>query len=57
MTEEQIIKWIINYVIEENFSEKHLIALMHITGLFNDCAESEAEIFAFAEALYEKYAK
>lgn len=48
--------WIIRYVIEENFSIKHLDAIASIVGLFNDCKESEREIFEFANRIHEKYA-
>ncbi len=54
---QNLLGWIIEYIIKENFGERHLTALMHIIGLFNDCAEAEAEIFAFADALYKKYAE
>lgn len=50
------IYWIANYLVSENFPLEHLTALEHITGLFNDCKESEIEIFEFSKALYEKYA-
>jgi hypothetical protein len=50
------IKWMINYLIEEGFSGRHLEALCWIVGLFNECEESEREIFEFAAQLYNKYA-
>lgn len=50
------LEWIINCLIEEDFKKEHLTALSHIVGLFNDCRESEAEIFEFANKLYQKYA-
>lgn len=51
------LEWIVDYLVEENFSLQHLDAIVHIVGLFNDCKESEAEIFKFAKELYEKYAR
>lgn len=58
MSEEQSkkVRWLVNYLIEENFPRRHLGALCHIVGLFNDCEESESEIFEFAKRLYMKYA-
>lgn len=50
------LKWIVDYLVEENFSLEHLDAIMHIVGLFNDCKESEIEIFEFEKKLYQKYA-
>jgi hypothetical protein len=52
----QRIGWIVNYLVDERFSPKHLDALAHIIGLFNDCEDAEHEVFEFAEKLYQKYA-
>lgn len=49
--------WMINYLVEEDFSEQHLAALDHIVGLFNECEESEKEVFDFAYNLHKKYAE
>lgn len=48
--------WIVHYLVQEDFPLVHLKALTKIVGLFNDCRESEAEIFEFAINLYQKYA-
>jgi len=50
------LSWIQMYVKEEGFSERHFQAIEHIVGLFNDCQESEEEIFGFADELFQKYA-
>ena len=58
-TEEKIaprLEWLTHYVTEEDFPVEHLDALCHIVGLFNDCKEAEAEVFAFAAKLWAKYA-
>jgi len=47
--------WIISYIEEEGFPKEHLEALCHIVGLFNECEESEKEIFDFAHYLRKKY--
>ena len=47
--------WIISYIEEEGFPREHLEALCHIVGLFNECEESEKEIFDFAHYLRKKY--
>ena len=47
--------WIVDCLVREDFSHKHLEALAHIVGLFNDCKESETEIFYFAHHIYKKY--
>lgn len=59
MNEQAINKllWIIRYLLEEDFSAGHLDALATIVGLFNDCQESEKEIFEFADRLHHKYAR
>ena len=49
--------WIVKYLISEDFPKKHLDALCKIVGLFNDCEESEKEIFEFVGKLYKKYAE
>jgi hypothetical protein len=51
------IRWMVDYITEESFSAKHLEALCWIVGLFNECKESEKEIFDFAQRLYDKYAR
>ncbi len=50
------LEWINYYLVEEGFPHEHLEALAHIVGLFNDCEESEKEIFDFAHYVYKKYA-
>ena len=50
------LEWMVHCLTKEDFSLKHLVALTHIVGLFNDCKESETEIFEFADKLYKKYA-
>ena len=47
--------WIVKYLISEGFPKEHLNALCKIVGLFNDCEESEREIFEFTDQLYKKY--
>lgn len=49
------LEWIVSYLVEEDFPLEHLDAIIHIIGLFNDCKESEAEIFEFEKELYAKY--
>ena len=51
----EYLEWIVNYIVEENFPKEHLIAIRHIVGLFNDCKESEREIFDFSKKLCAKY--
>ena len=53
---ERQLAWMVRYITEEDFPKKHIEALCHIVGLFNDCKESEEEIFNFAHHLFEKYA-
>lgn len=48
--------WIVHYLVQEDFPLVHLKALAKIISLFNECRESEAEIFQFAVNLYQKYA-
>ena len=54
---QKLLMWIENYVIEEDFPWEYLDALHKIVGLFNDCTESEDEIFEFAKNLFQKYAE
>ena len=49
------LEWIVNYLVEENFPPEHLNAISKIVGLFNDCEDSETEIFKFVDRLYKKY--
>ena len=49
---QQIERKVCIYLVLEGF---HAISI--IVGLFNDCEESEAEIFEFAEYLYKRYVK
>jgi len=51
------LKWIVNYLVEEDFPYEHLDAIIKIVGLFNDCEESETEIFEFVSELYKKYSE
>ena len=46
----------LDYLVKQDFSAKHLRALQYIVGLFDNCEESEKEIFEFVDRLYEKYA-
>jgi len=48
--------WMINYIEEERFPKECLEALCIIVGLFNECKESEKEIFDFAYHLRKRYA-
>lgn len=56
-TKQKLLDWIKNYLVEEDFPAEYLNALTKIIVLFNDCKESEREIFEFAEKLYKKYAE
>lgn len=49
--------WMVNCIAREGFGEKYLDALVKIVGLFNDCEDSEREIFEFADKFYERYGK
>jgi len=51
------LEWIVNYLVEENFLPEHLDAIIKIIGLFNDCEESETEIFEFVDKLETKYSE
>ncbi len=53
---EKVLKWVIHYIVEENFSRGHLDAIASIVGLFNCCEEAEREIFEFANRIHESYA-
>jgi len=44
-----------HYVLDEGFSERHVKVLVKIVGLFNDCEDSEREVFEFVDRLYDKY--
>ena len=55
-TDNKRINWMVRYMLDEGFGEKHLESLQHIVGLMNDCEDSEAEILAFAKSLRDKYA-
>ena len=54
--EQKLVDWMVMYLIEESFSKRHLNALVKIIGLFNECEESETEIFEFSQKLFERYA-
>lgn len=51
----RILHWIVDYLVQDDFPLTYLNALMKIVSLFNECEESEAEIFEFAAQLYHKY--
>lgn len=52
---EIILNYMMEYIDQEDFPLKHIEALMKITCLFNDCEESEAKIFKFANDLYGEF--
>ena len=49
------LQWIVNYLVDEDFSHKHLATIKNIVGLFNYCTESEKEIYDFEKKIYDKY--
>jgi len=49
------VRWMITYITEENFHQKHLKALSQIIERINWSEESEREILDFADKLYRKY--
>lgn len=56
-TDNKKINWMVRYMLNDGFEDKHLDALCYIIGLMNDCKESEAEIMTFAHQLRERYAR
>ncbi len=48
-------RWISEQLKSGDFTKKHLDAMAHIVGLFNDCPESEKEVLDFAYQLFKKY--
>jgi hypothetical protein len=52
---QQLIGWIIEYIIDERFPIQHIEALKTIICTFNLNQSSEAEIFEFAEIIRKKY--
>ena len=54
---QKVLMWIENYLLEEDFPLEHLDALSKIVALFNDCEESESDIFDFVINLFQKYAE
>lgn len=51
----RMLHWIVYYLVQDDFPLTYLNALVKIICLFNECEESEAEIFDFAARLYHKY--
>jgi len=51
----RLLPWLVTYVIDEQFAEKHMAALVHIVALMNNSRESEKEILDFAESLHKRY--
>ncbi len=50
-TKRELIGWINEYIISEQFPLEHLEALKHIICMFNDSEESEKKIFKFADEI------
>lgn len=52
---QKTLDYLVKYIKDEGFPMEHIDALMKITCLFNECEESEAKIFKFANDLYEEF--
>ena len=55
-TDNKRINWMVRYMLDEGFADKHIEAVCYIVGLMNDCEDSETEILNFAYQLRKKYA-
>ena len=47
--------WIVNYLVEERFPQRHLEAIARLVGLFNNDRQTEHAIFEFINTLNQKY--